>query len=121
MELAAPAVQPLMLQTAPPRARVRRDGQDLGATPLPLRIPPGEHWTVELSLAGYEARTVTVAAGQPAVTIHLDRAGSGSRPPRIQPIAPIQPRPLAPQPMTRPVRRPDPRAPDLDDPWAHRR
>jgi serine/threonine-protein kinase len=123
------APSPLMLQTDPPRARVRRDGQDLGDTPLPLLIPRGERWTLELALDGHETRVVTVEGGQPSLTIHLERAARGGARPvptiqpiqPIQPLGPIQPRPLAPQPMTSPGRRPDPRAPDLDDPWAHRR
>ncbi|HJL16963.1 MAG TPA: serine/threonine-protein kinase [Sandaracinaceae bacterium LLY-WYZ-13_1] len=111
----APA--PLMLRTDPPAATVRRDGQDLGDTPLPLMIPAGERWTIEVSKRGYETRTVRVLAGQPELVLHLDPSRA-RRPRRRRPRRRVpQPevRPLAPQPST-----PSPRrySPDLNDPWA---
>ena len=108
---------PLMLRTDPPSARVRREGFDLGDSPLPLMIPTGERWTLEVSREGYESRTVTVLGGQPELLLHLSPL----------PSAPVHARPTtpAPQPQVRPLgpaprpERPAVYAPDLDDPWAH--
>jgi serine/threonine protein kinase len=121
---------PLMLRTDPPGATVRRDGAELGATPVRLMIPRGQRWTIEILRDGYESRTVTVGGGQPELLVHLERGrgpGPGRRPNAIrQPVGPT-PQPLAPQPQplsprtTPVVRRPGVYAPDLDDPWANQR
>lgn len=114
----------LMLQTEPPGATVRRDGADLGDTPVPLLIPRGERWTIEVIKAGFVPRTVTVEGGQSALTLHLEREGGGARPRTL--VQPPQPRPLVPTPQPLPPG-PSPRprrdvyAPDLDDPWANQR
>ncbi len=119
-----PAAQPpppLLLQTEPSGATVRRDGLDLGDTPVPLLIPRGERWTIEVSKDGYEPRTVTVVGGQPALTLHLERARGPARPrpftqPQPRPLVPT-PQPLGPGPSSRPRRD----TPELDDPWAGQR
>lgn len=114
------APSPLMLRTDPPGATVRRDGADLGDTPIPLLIATGERWTVEISHEGYETRTVTLLGGQPELTVHLDAADARPRPRTGRRRAPV------PQPQVRPLgggrggpARPDPRAPELDNPWAN--
>jgi serine/threonine-protein kinase len=113
--------QQLMLRTDPPSARVRRDGFDLGDTPLPLMIPAGERWTLEISLQGYETRTVTVLGGQPELLLHLTPVAPErpiARPRNPIPVPQPEVRPLGPAPTPRP-RNPAVYAPDLDDPWAH--
>jgi hypothetical protein len=121
------ATRPLMLRTDPAGARVRRDGGDIGDTPLPLLIPQGEHWTIEISKEGFETRTVTVEGGQPELTIHLDRdrrpvRGRGGRPNIVRPV---QSRPVYSPPPAPVVVRPAPQrrsyTPDLNDPWARER
>jgi hypothetical protein len=111
----------LVLQTDPTGARVRRDMLDLGNTPLPLTIPRGERWTIEVSASGYETRLVTVEGGQPSLTIHLERDARANRGAAAAP--PIQPRPFGQTPTARPfgtrsTGAADPRAPDLNNPWA---
>ncbi len=109
-EVAAADEVALMLRTDPAGATVRHDGRDLGDAPVPLSIPRGERWTLELSKGGYETRRVTVVGGQPELTVHLE---------------PVRAR------RTRPVRRSARRrsrhdatrervlrSPDLTDPWA---
>lgn len=114
--------RPLTLRTDPSGATVRRDGAELGDTPIPLVIGPGERWTVEISYEGYQTRSVTLLGGQPELTVHLqpveEPPATGRR--RRQPVPEPQVRPLAPAPRPQggPVR-PDPRAPELDNPWAH--
>lgn len=121
-EPAAPAVEPLMLRTDPSGARVRLDGVDLGDTPLALRIPDGERWSIQVSLDGHETRAVTVMSGQPELLLHLEpeAAAAPSRPSR-----PSRPEPPAQTPEVRPLpppttgpTHPDVYAPDLDNPWA---
>jgi hypothetical protein len=112
---APPVIVPLMLRTDPAGATVRRDGNDLGDAPVPLLIPPGERWTIELVKEGYESRTVTVVGGQPELTIHLERVRPAPRPrPHVEPPEPT------PQPRVAPPRR-RVYAPDLNDPWATQR
>jgi len=124
----APAEEhPVMhLQTDPPGATVRRDGSDLGDTPLDLRIPEGTRWTIEILMDGYESRTVTLLGGTERLTIHLEsnaeEPAAGPRPRPHRPVVrPPQPvvRPLAPGPSPRPTTRRGRRTPEgLDDPWA---
>ncbi|MBX3276317.1 MAG: serine/threonine protein kinase [Sandaracinaceae bacterium] len=118
----------LHLETDPTGATVRRDGSDLGDTPLDLRIPRGERWTIEISREGYLTRQVTLQGGQPRLTVHLEPVAEEApearptvrRPtappapvplPQVRPFAPIQPAPTPPPRRTGPT-------PDLDDPWA---
>jgi serine/threonine-protein kinase len=64
----APAVKSVLIvliESAPPGARIRIDGRDLAPTPLTVRqLRPGTH-TIELRLPGYKTWTqrLTVAAG----------------------------------------------------------
>jgi hypothetical protein len=56
-------------------ARVTREGADLGDTPLSLRIPEGEEWSLEVSAEGYVAQTVALIGGAQAdVVVRLERA-----------------------------------------------
>lgn len=120
---AAPS-QTMRLMTDPTGATVRREGSDLGDTPLELNIPAGERWTIEVSLEGYETRDVTLQGGQPSLTLHLTSDGPAPRGnrrrrrpglrPRVRPLGPA----TSPTPSGRRGRR-DVYAPDLDDPWAH--
>ena len=68
----------VLLESDPPGARVRRNGSDLGDTPVYLVVPEGESWQVDVYLRGYETRSVTVTAGQEAARVRLERRGSRS-------------------------------------------
>ncbi len=124
----APAAPTMHLVSDPAGATVRREGSDLGDTPLDLRIPPGERWTIEISLESYATRVVTLQGGQSTLTVHLEpiavedprpiRRPPTYRPPVVRPLAPAPPPTIHTPPPT--IRRPNP-APDLDDPWAGRR
>ena len=106
-----------LLRTDPAGAAVRRDGADLGDSPLPLRIPHGERWEIEVSLDGYETRRVVVAGGQEQMLLHLRPRPTRARPRSRARIVP-QVRPLGPTtPTHRPIRRPRNDGTGLDDPW----
>lgn len=109
-ETLSAAPSPLMLQSDPPRARVRREGVDLGDTPLALVIPRGERWTIEVSHPRYETRLVTVESGQSTLTLQLDPVSRTRVTP--PPDAPVRPRP------TRRSRRSSTGSSELADPWA---
>ncbi|MGF1465024.1 MAG: protein kinase [Sandaracinaceae bacterium] len=133
---------PVVVQTDPEGARVVHDGTDLGDTPVRLPIPAGESWTVSLHLPEHQTRTVTVAAGQDELTVHLRAAPSATPPRPVRPPRPRPPRPATPpseeptstatpeRPPERPPAdphlgepglRPDHQAPDLTNPWANER
>ncbi|MFK7987460.1 MAG: serine/threonine-protein kinase [Sandaracinaceae bacterium] len=105
----------LQLRTDPSGATVRRDGADLGDTPLTLRIPAGERCPLAVGLRGYETRTVMVAGGQPELLLHLTPAPTRGAPTPPRPRLTPQVRPLAP---ARPRGGRDVYAPDLNNPWA---
>lgn len=126
--IAAPAAAPapLLLRTDPSGARVRLDGVDLGDTPIPLHIPDGERWRIEVSLDRYETRSVTVMSGQEELLLHLEPVAPepAADSPRPQRPAPPSTRPEAPvvrplPPPTSGPTHPDVYAPDLDSPWAN--
>lgn len=72
---AEPIVHVTRVLSEPAAARVTREGADLGDTPLSLRIPEGEEWSLEVSAEGYVARTVALIGGARAdVVVRLDRA-----------------------------------------------
>jgi serine/threonine-protein kinase len=74
-----PIVHLTRVVSEPAVARVTREGADLGDTPLSLRIPEGEEWTLEVSAEGHVARTVTLIGGAQAdVVVRLERARRGS-------------------------------------------
>ncbi len=79
MDELVPRENRVRLESDPPGARVRRDGNDLGDTPLMLVVPEGESWQVEVYLRGYETRSVTVTAGQETARVRLERRGRGMR------------------------------------------
>ncbi|MGE0786099.1 MAG: serine/threonine-protein kinase [Sandaracinaceae bacterium] len=113
-----PPTVPTMLRSDPPGCTVRRDGLDLGDAPIPLLIEPGERWTLEISREGYVTRTVTVASGA-ELTVHLDAAPVRTRPREDVPVPVIRPLGPSSTPSSRPhTPRPDPRTPELDNPWA---
>jgi serine/threonine-protein kinase len=114
------AIDPVRLVVEPAGARVRRADVDLGDAPLTLPIPSGESWTLRVAADGYEARDVTVLAGQGEVRVSLERERSGGRRPR--PVT-TEPEPSTPTPVTPPSVEPPPamREPsvrtDNRDPW----
>ena len=57
----------VQVTSQPPGARVRRDGRELGVTPVLLEAAPGDVLRLELSKPGYATveRTATAAAGAP--------------------------------------------------------
>jgi serine/threonine protein kinase len=121
--------QTLTLRTDPSGARVRREGADLGDTPVALIIPQGERWMVEISRDGFQTRVITIAAGQPELMVHLEPEEQGrpihGRPRPQQPQIVQQPQVISPQPQplggtSRPRPRGNVYAPDLNDPWAGR-
>ena len=115
------AIDPVRLVVEPAGARVRRADVDLGDAPLTLPIPSGESWTLRVAADGYEARDVTVLAGQGEVRVSLERERSGGRRPR--PVT-TEPEPSTPTPVVTPpsvepppaMREPSVRT-DNRDPW----
>lgn len=72
---AEPIVHLTRVVSEPAVARVTREGADLGDTPLSLRIPEGEEWSLEVSAEGYVAQTVALIGGAQAdVVVRLERA-----------------------------------------------
>ena len=65
------AAPPLRVVSEPTGARIRRDGVDLGDAPFTLEIPEGESWTLEVSLAGHETRTVLATPGRDELHVRL--------------------------------------------------
>ncbi len=78
---AEPQIAPVMVESDPAGATVRRQGHDLGDTPQSLPIPRGESWEIEVSLEGYQSRTVTVLGGQPSLAIRLRPVAQEAAPP----------------------------------------
>lgn len=60
------------VMTDPPGAHVQRNGRDLGDAPVNLMIPTNEEWTIQLSLHGYEERSIVVSSGQDELRVRLD-------------------------------------------------
>ncbi len=62
---------PVRIRSEPTGAEVLHEGVVLGDTPLALDVPADARWTLELSRAGYETRTVTIV-GTPPEGSHPD-------------------------------------------------
>ena len=105
---------------------VAKQKVDLGDTPIPLHIPDGERWRIEVSLDRYETRSVTVMSGQEELLLHLEPvapepAADSPRPQRPAPPS-TRPEPPVVRPLPPPTSgptHPDVYAPDLDNPWAN--
>lgn len=73
-ETPASAIRVFTLQSNPSGARVLHDGQDLGDTPMNLRVPPGEHWRLHLERDGYAAQEISVSEHTQDLVIQLEQA-----------------------------------------------
>ncbi|MEM1415712.1 MAG: serine/threonine-protein kinase [Myxococcota bacterium] len=110
----APATREVRLASDPEGAEVLRDGVVLGDTPLVLEMPEDARWTLELTAAGHETRTVTLSGSAREVTVTLPWAGTGARPRRrAEPAPPVETAPETPRgPRTTP-----PPGRVIVDPW----
>ena len=68
-----PVRQEVEITTDPAGAIVRREGADLGDSPVTLGIPQGETWTLTVSADGYEEKDVDVSCDAGSVHIQLVR------------------------------------------------
>ena len=74
-EEASPAesLRTIEVRSVPSGARVTLDGDDLGDTPVALRVPEGESRELELSAQGYHDRAITIETSQEIFTVRLER------------------------------------------------
>jgi serine/threonine protein kinase len=127
---AVPQASTVELVSDPPGAHVQHEGADLGDAPVMLPIPAGERWSLTIALEGHEPRTITVASGQPRVSVRLQPVAVAPvaqvvRPER-RPVSQPQAQPQAqpqPQPQARPQPPPQnswaPPRSENRDPWAN--
>ena len=70
---------PVRVITEPEGARVMVGERDFGNAPAMIPLLAGESAEVELSLEGYETRTVTLTGGQIQTTVRLEREANTRR------------------------------------------
>jgi serine/threonine-protein kinase len=83
-----PSVHAVALSTDPEGADVYRGQALIGATPMVLKVPQGETWTLRLAKPGLMERTVELDGSTNDVTFRLDK----------QQVEPRRPAPVAPTP-----------------------
>jgi hypothetical protein len=106
-------VEPVLLQSNAPGARVLRGGQTLGVTPLAVARPAAGEETYTLSAEGFQDQVVTVSAATAsplAVTLAPRDRRERARPRRDPRVAPQGAH-------ARPGREAPRRTGDLHDPW----
>ncbi len=74
--------QRVQITTDPAGAIIRREGADLGDSPVTLGIPEGETWTLTISADGYEEKDVDVSCDAGSVHIELVQLEDEDRPRR---------------------------------------
>jgi serine/threonine-protein kinase len=72
------ATTEVLVSVEPMDAKVVRDGADLGALPIALKMKAGEKASLVITRGGYRTQTVTVDGSQARVVLKMERAGGGS-------------------------------------------
>ena len=67
----------VLVSVEPMDAKVTRDGLDLGALPIAIRLKQGETATLAIARAGYKPQTITLDGSDPRVAVKMDHAGAG--------------------------------------------
>jgi hypothetical protein len=67
-----PVMHEVLVSVSPPDAVLKRDGKDLGGSPVAVHLADGETATVVVSRKGYKTKSVIIDGGDAKVSVSLD-------------------------------------------------